>query len=212
MATTLDAKDLSLEDVHRLFQFEEHIGGSIHSFLPLEPLIELEKQELLKLRDVFRSYHAAGKISEGQVKFLTLAPLMWLAGFYQSAVNIVLEEGVAEISVTDEDTRIRGRMDILAVKKTVEATTMTPFWILIIESKNSAVDALEGLPQLLTYAYKSLGHQASVWGLITNGLRYQFVYIEQGNPSTYQLLPDMSLIYPESTIELLQVLKAICKL
>lgn len=49
----------------------------------------------------------------------------------------------------------------------------TPFSILVIESKNTTVDAMEGLPQLLTYAYKSLELQTSVWVLTTNGIRYQ---------------------------------------
>jgi hypothetical protein len=39
---------------------------------------------------------------------------------------------------------------------------------------------------LLTYAYKCLDNQESAWGLATNGMDYQFVHIEQGNPSIYQ--------------------------
>jgi hypothetical protein len=103
-------------------------------------------------------------------------------------------------------------MDILAANRTRETQVTTSLWILVIESKNMSVEALEGLPQLLTYAHKSLENQASVWGLTTNGQRYQFVYLEQGNPPTYQLFPDISLIYPERAVELLQVLKAICRI
>ena len=82
----------------------------------------------------------------------------------------------------------------------------------MVEAKNSTVEALEGLPQLLTYAYSSLEHQESVWGLTTNGLRYQFVYLQPGNPPTYQLLPELNLIDTERSLQILQVLKAICKL
>ncbi len=84
--------------------------------------------------------------------------------------------------------------------------------ILVVETKNSLAGAFTGLPQLLTYAYKSLENQQSVWGLTTNGLRYQFVYLQQGNPSTYQLLSELNLIDSERSLQLLQVLKAICKL
>jgi hypothetical protein len=69
-----------------------------------------------------------------------------------------------------------------------------------------------GLPQLLTYAHKSLEHQAAVWGLTTNGTHYQFAYIHQGNPPTYQLMPELHLMESERSIQLLQVLKALCKL
>jgi hypothetical protein len=135
---------------------------------------------------------------------------MWLAGFYNSTLKITLEEKVADIFVEDEDTLIKGRMDILAVNKVQLKTAVTPFWILVIESKNVTINALEGLPKLLTYAYTGLENQALVWGLTTNGMNYQFVYLQKGNPSTYQLFPDLNLIYPERAFELLQILKAIC--
>ncbi|MHC5775557.1 restriction endonuclease subunit R [Nostoc sp.] len=225
MTITLDARNLSLEDVQLLLKFEEQLNGSITSLLCLESLTDFEQQELSQIRNLFRSYYTAGKISEGQIKFLFLAPLMKLAGFYDSSIKITLEENIADISVEDEDTNIKGRMDILAVNKTQEkkVTTpfwiktqekkvTTPFWILVLEAKNSSINASEGLPQLLTYAYKSLKNQTSVWGMTTNGMDYQFVYIQQGNPPIYQLLPKLDITRSESSIELLQVLKSICQL
>ncbi len=212
MTTTLDASNLRLEDVQRFLKLEEQLNDSITSLLSLEPLTEFEKQELLQVRNIFRSYYAADKISEGQIKFLFLAPLMKLAGFYQPNIKITLEENIAEISVEDEDTKIKGRMDVLAVNKSQERASNTFFWILVIESKNSSFNALEGLPQLLTYIYKSLENQTSVWGLTTNGMDYQFVYMQPGNPAIYQLLPKLDITRSDSSIELLQVLKSICKL
>ena len=212
MTTTLDARNLSLEIVRQLFKFEEQFNNSFTSLLSIESLTEFEQQELLQIQNIFRSYYAAGKISEGQIKFLFLAPLIKLAGFYHPSIKITLEENIADISVEDEDTSIKGRMDILAVNKTEGRTTTTPFWILVIEAKNSSINAFDGLPQLLTYAYKGIEQQSSVWGLTTNGMDYQFVYIEQGNPPIYQLLPKLDITRVESSIELLQVLKAICKL
>lgn len=212
MTTTLDARNLSLEIVRQLFKFEEQFNNSFTSLLSLESLTEFEQQELLQIQNIFRSYYAAGKISEGQIKFLFLAPLMKLAGFYHPSIKITLEENIADISVEDEDTIIKGRMDILAVNKTEGRTTTTPFWILVIEAKNSSLNAFDGLPQLLAYAYKGIEQQTSVWGLTTNGMDYQFVYIQQGNPPIYQLLPKLDITRGESSIELQQVLKAICKL
>ncbi|MEH2395201.1 MAG: hypothetical protein V7K21_27305 [Nostoc sp.] len=70
----------------------------------------------------------------------------------------------------------------------------------------------EGLPQLLTYAFKSLNQQLSVWGLVTNGLRYQFVHIKGDQQPTYRLIPLLNFNGSPDAIELLQVFKAICKL
>lgn len=212
MTTILDAGSLFLDDVHRMLGFEEHLDGTFTSLLSLLVLTEFEKQELQEIRRVFRDYYSEGKISEGEIKFLFLSPLLRLSGFYSSTIKITLEENIASIFIEDEDTNIRGRMDILAVNKTNGKTTTTPFWILVIESKNSSVEALEGLPQLLTYAYKSLEHQELVWGLTTNGLSYRFIYLQQGDPPTYQILPEVNLIDAERSLQLLQVLKAICKL
>jgi hypothetical protein len=51
--------------------------------------------------------------------------------------------------------------------------------------------------------------QRSVWGLTTNGINYQFVQIQAGEPPQYFLLPELSLLHRESAVSLLQVLKAI---
>lgn len=209
--TTLNASNLFLDDVRRLLHLEQQSNGSFTTLLSLEPLTEIEQQEVLQIRTDFWHYFSAGKVYEGLVKFIALAPLMRLAGFYQYPIGIRLEESVAEIDIEDEDTKITGRMDILAVNKAMPITTGISFWILVIETKNTLAEAFAGLPQLLTYAYKSLDYQESVWGLTTNGLRYQFVYLQQGNPPSYQLLPELNLIDSERSLQLLQVLKAICK-
>mgnify|MGYP003622966818 CR=1 FL=1 len=127
-------------------------------------------------------------------------------------IQITLEEDIADIIIEDEDTKITGRMDILAVSKAKRITANTSFWILVIEAKNISLNAFDGLPQLLTYAYKGIEQQSSVWGLTTNGMDYQFVYIQQGNPPIYQLLPKLDITRVESSIELLQVLKAISQI
>lgn len=213
MTTNLDASNLSLEDVYQLLKLERRLNNSIGSLLTLEPLIESEQQELQKIRDNFDRYYSWGKISEGEIKFMTISPLLWVAGFYSySTIRITLEEKIAEIYIEDEDTLNKGRMDILAVHKVRGKHTIIPFCIFVIETKNSEVSALTGLPQLLTYAYKCLDNQESVWGLMTNGMDYQFVHIEAGNPPIYQQFPSLNLIYPESSIQILQILKAICKL
>ncbi|WP_414544408.1 restriction endonuclease subunit R [Nostoc sp. CCY0012] len=210
--TILNASNLSLEDVQRLFGFQKQYSDSFFHLLSLEPLTEVEQHELKQIQNDFDRYLTAGKVSEGQVKFLVLAPLLRLAGFYRYPLEILLEEDIADITIEDEDTTIKGRMDILAISKTKHTKSQVYFWILLIESKNSQIDISTGLPQLLTYAYKSLNNQTSVWGLTTNGRVYQFVYIEQGNPPIYHLMPLLNFMEPPRAVELLQVLKKICQI
>ncbi|MDF5707373.1 MAG: restriction endonuclease subunit R [Nostoc sp. S4] len=210
--TIINARNLSLEEVHRLFGFQEEYTDSFSNYLFLEPLTEAEQQELVQIRNDFRRYLRGGKVSEGQVKFLAVAPLLRLAGFYRYPIEILLEENIADIEVEDENIKIKGRFDILAISKAKHSKPQVYFWVLLIESKNSQIDISTGLPQLLTYAYKNLENQKSVWGLTTNGRSYQFVYIEQGNPPIYYLLSELNLMERERSTQLLQVLKAICQL
>ncbi|MEH2029079.1 MAG: restriction endonuclease subunit R [Nostoc sp.] len=210
MTLTVEASSLSLNDVHRFLKLEKLSSGSFTDFLTLEPLSEFEQHDLLRIRSDFERYLNLGKISEGLVKFITIAPLMRLAGFYDVPIRLTMEDSIA-IAVEDEDRRITGRMDILAINNP-QSMIAPPFWVVVIETKNSAVEVGEGLPQLLTYAFKSLDQQPSVWGLVTNGLRYQFVYLRDEQQPTYQLMPLLSLNESPGAIELLQVFKAICKL
>ncbi|HEY9705156.1 MAG TPA: restriction endonuclease subunit R [Allocoleopsis sp.] len=210
MVQTLEASKLSLNDVYRLLKIEKQYGGSFSELLHLEHLTEFQYQEILRIRNDFKRYNNAGKISEGIIKFLILAPLMRLTGFFDIPIKISIEDSIP-VSIECQDKIITGRKDILAVNS-ANGESESPLWILVIETKNSAVDALEGLPQLLTYAFKSLENQTSVWGLSTNGKSYRFIHLKRGNPATYQVLPELNLIDEDRAIELVKVFQAICQL
>ena len=173
--------------------------------LNLPDLTEWEMAEMAQIRIDFQAYWQAGKVLEGQVQLLVLAPLLRLAGYYRSPIQLSLEQAIAEIMLDDEDTKITGRLDLLAARRGV----VTPLWVLVVESKNSQVDALNGLPQLLTYASQSLTSQESVWGLATNGFSYYFVRLISGETLSYQLLPELNLLDSDRALVLLQVLKGI---
>lgn len=211
MTQNLEASQLSLNDVRRLLKLEELEGEGFTDFLSLEPLTDFEQQELLLIRNHFWRHLEAEKVSAKLVKLLVLSPLMRLTGFFDISIVLTMEDSIP-IEVEDGDTLIKGRLDLLAVNQPDAELAATQFWILVVEAKNSAIDPWAGLPQLLTYAYKSLQQQSSVWGLTTNGRNYQFVYLRGGNPCTYQILPDLSLTDTERSLLLAQVLKAICKL
>ncbi len=211
--TTINAKNLTLNEVSEFLKFQQLFNNHTYpSLLSLEALTEFEQLELVQIRNDFREYLSFERVSEGLVQALTTFPLMRLAGFYRSPLKMSLEENIANITIEDEDTTITGRFDILAINKEKQIAADIAFWILVIESKNNLIAPRAGLPQLLTYAYKSLEYQESVWGLATSGEFYQFLNIRRGNPPTYQLMPFLTLMEPESSVVLLQVLKAICKI
>jgi len=213
MTTIINAKNITLGEVSQFLKFQEQLNNDTYTnFLSLESLTEIEQLELAQIRNDFREYLSVERVSEGLVQALTTFPLMRLAGSYRRPIKMSLEQDIAKITIEDEDTTITGRFDILAINKEKQIAADIQFWILVIESKNSLIAPRAGLPQLLTYASKSLEYQESVWGFATSGEFYQFVNIRRGNPPTYQLMPFLTLMEPEPSILLLQVLKAICKL
>ncbi|WP_448598057.1 restriction endonuclease subunit R [Thermoleptolyngbya sp.] len=204
--TIFQAKQLSIAEVHERFGFQRIYAPSFESFLALEPVTPGEQEELRQIRNDFDAYLMEGKVSEGMVKALTVFPLLRVAGYYRPPIKLRLEENIALIQTEDEEIQIVGRLDLLAVHKNNPKPLL---WVLIVEAKNSDIDARAGLPQLLTYAYQSLERQDSVWGLTTNGLSYQFVQIQNGEAPSYQLLPILNLMEFEPPTEIVQVLKAI---
>ncbi|MFZ9737526.1 MAG: restriction endonuclease subunit R [Prochlorotrichaceae cyanobacterium] len=205
----LNARKLTRGDVHRLLGLDLRLNGSFSSLLTLDPLTEEERQELQQIQQEFLFYWQDSKISEGQVRFLSVAPLLRLAGFNQAPIRLEIEENIDRFYIEDGDTYITGRFDLIAVHRERSEASVTPLWVLVVESKNSEASSSAGVAQMLTYAYSSLEHQPAVWGLVTNGETYQFFYLQQGSPATYQFMPPLNLFGDDLATQLLQVLKAI---
>lgn len=206
---TLRAREITLEEVRKLLGFQPLFRGRFQDFLSLVPLTELEQQELDKIADELMRYLAVGNISEGQARQIAINPLLRLAGYHQAPIELQVEEDIQQIYIEDKDTHIRGRFDIIAVNRTIETSSKTFLWVLIVESKNIAASEFAGIGQMLTYAYTSLEKQPAVWGLVTNGATYQFFYVAKGERLTYQYMPTLSLLESDRALQLLTVLKAI---
>jgi Type I restriction enzyme R protein N terminus (HSDR_N) len=211
---TLRARELSLEDAHQLLGLEPVWDAEFEDFLTLPDVTEAEQSQLLQLRSNFERYLVSGKISagqtsEGQVRIVTVNPLLQIAGYDQFPLEYRSEENIAQIFIEEQDLYIRGRFDLVVVNRKLANSQQEPLWILVVESKNLSISESSGIAQLLTYAHTSLNHQDSVWGLVTNGETYRFFYIEKGSPIRYHHMPSLSLMRSRQLIQLLQVLKAI---
>jgi len=106
-------------------------------------------------------------LPESTVKMVILAPLLQLAGFYESPFRIETKPDL-EINLEDEEeTVIRGRMDVLVLNQEL--------WVMAIESKGSQIAIETGLAQILTYMLAAPHKHRSSYGMITNGREFQFV-------------------------------------
>jgi hypothetical protein len=205
---TLKVRKLTLDDVQRLLGFSPIYEGNFETYLTLPSLDTSDLQALAQIRDRFLRYLTLGKISEGQARELSVAPLLQLAGYHNAPIYLRIEEDIDRIYVESEDTHITGRFDIVVVNRE-EASQSIPLWILVIESKNIEASEYVGTAQMLAYAHTSFAHQKQVWGLVTNGSTYQFFYLRNGETPTYQYMPVLTLRERDRSTQLLQVLTSI---
>ncbi len=173
---TLRANEITLQEVSELLGFRAMYGSRFEDFLKLQPLRPEAQQGLDQIVGNFMVYLEAGKISEGQARQISINPILELAGYHKAPIELRVEEDIQRIDIKDKDTHIRGRLDIVAVNRTIATSSTSLLWVLIVESKNLAASEFTGIAQMLTYAHGSLKTQAAVWGLVTNGATYHSMF------------------------------------
>ncbi|NET81501.1 MAG: restriction endonuclease subunit R [Moorea sp. SIO1F2] len=181
MATIISPSKLSLSDVEDKFKLQEVMEPE---FFPecvenLPQLSELERQMLDRAKANYK-YLSKDLVLEDLVKMVVVSPLLDWAGFYQPPFKVKAEYEVSlPIEDKDEDTIIKGRIDILAASK--------PIWIAVIESKRSAVSLQPAIPQALVYMLKSPQTEQPTFGLVTNGASFIFIKLVKGETLRYAL-------------------------
>ncbi|NES43383.1 restriction endonuclease subunit R [Moorena sp. SIO2C4] len=181
MATIISPSKLSLSDVEDKFKLQEVIDPE---FFPecvenLPQLSEIERQMLDRAKANYK-YLSKDLVLEDLVKMVVVSPLLDLAGFYQPPFKVKAEYEVSlPIEDKDEDTIVKGRIDILAASK--------PIWIAVIESKRSAVSLQPAIPQALVYMLKSPQTEQPTFGLVTNGASFIFIKLVKSETLRYAL-------------------------
>jgi hypothetical protein len=207
---TLRARNMTIENAHQLLGYVPILDGDFENWLTLEPLNSTEIGALDQIREELWTYLKRARISEGQAKVISLIPLLRLAGYSRAPLEYLVEEDIGEICIPNDETVIRGRLDLVVANRDLPTGKNTFLWIVVVETKNIEASEFAGIAQMLTYAYRSLERQANVWGMVTNGVTYQFFYLAKSETElTYQYLPALRLLERQQALRVLQVLKAI---
>ncbi|MGP1385139.1 MAG: hypothetical protein ACTS2F_16365 [Thainema sp.] len=106
-------------------------------------LPELTDAEMVGLAEMRRRYlyqRSQGHLLESTVLLLFASPLLTLAGFYDPPFQLKAEESV-QLTLTDPEEVLQGRLDVLVLKE--------QFWVVVLESKKTALSVWAALPQTL---------------------------------------------------------------
>lgn len=138
--------------------------------LPLPELSAVEQTALDELRQRYLYQRSAGQLLEGTVTLLLASPLLTIAGFYDPPFRVRAEESV-QLLLDDPEEVLRGRIDVLVL--------LEQLWVVVLESKKTALSVWTALPQTLAYLMANPAVQPG-FGMVTNGDEILFVKLEQG--------------------------------
>jgi hypothetical protein len=200
MPQTLLAKNVTLRDLidqyglqwmHRDDFFPEWMTD-------LPSLSEAEEQALDKIKASVFNLLENPPFSEKAVQLTVVSPLLFTADFFLPPFHIKTEQSV-EIQSNDEETLIRGQLDIVLIKNGL--------WALIIESKQADFSIEVGLAQLIAYLLANTTSAKPSYGLITTGVSFIFVKLVQPDQAAPSYATSDQFDIRRSSNELYDVLK-----
>ena len=202
MTSTIQAAVIQIDELEAKFQLNE--TSDINFFREwqddLPELTLWEKQSLDRLKTGYLDVIKKPPVLENYVRMAMLYPLLFIAGFYLSPLQVKSEQPIS--LETEEGTIIEGRLDILILKN--------QFWFLVIESKRPSIAVESGIAQILAYMLANPQPHLPTFGMITNGGYFMFVKLLQIENSQYAL-SDTFVIRNQGN-ELYQVLRILKKL
>jgi predicted type IV restriction endonuclease len=195
VSQSIAAKDITLGELKQNFGIRQ-VQNSTFELKELDPLNDQDRRLLDRVKSNFLELMDEPPILENTVKLVVIAPLLDLAGFYHKPFRIETETSVA-IEMQDEGITIRGRIDILVLKKRL--------WLLVIESKRSDFAVTRAVPQALAYMLSNSDTDKPTFGMITNGNEFLFLKVFQQEYSNSRLF---ALMNPNNELyTVLQMLK-----
>jgi len=200
MTQSIQAKTLTLLDVETKFNFQ--LCEDEQFFREwIDDLPEISDDKKRALDNVKAGYINSVKYAmlEDTVKMVVLAPLLFLADFYLTPFHIEAEKSV-ELTIEDEDTIVRGSIDVLLLLKS--------FWVVAIEAKRSQYSVEAGLPQLLFYMLNDPSPEQVTFGLLTNGSSFRFIKMTKRDISQYAVSKLFDIANPGNELyEVFRILK-----
>jgi hypothetical protein len=140
--------------------------------LPILSSTEQTAANELRRRYIYQ--RSAGQLLEGTVMLLLASPLLAIASFYDPPFRVRAEESV-QLTLDDGEEVLQGRIDVLVL--------LNQLWVVVLESKKTALSVWTALPQTLAYLMANPQPQQPSFGMVTNGDEILFIKLVQGQRS-----------------------------
>ncbi|MEC4803304.1 MAG: type I restriction endonuclease [Jaaginema sp. PMC 1079.18] len=203
MIQSISAQDVTLRLLQQKFALQSTQDSQ---FFPewsvtYPQLDNTEKERLDRVKGNFLALLENPPLLENSVKMVVLAPLLDLAGFYRPPFHLETEASIT-LEMVDEETTIKGRIDILVEKNKL--------WLLVIESKRSDFAVSRAIPQALAYMLSNPQNNTPTFGAISNGNEFLFLKAVRQPTAKYANSRLFSLLNPGNDLyAVLQILKGI---
>ena len=178
------------------------------SFFPewqiaLPALTDLDKTHLDQLRQRYLYQRAGSHLLVATVMLLFASPLLSIAGFFDPPFKVRSEESV-QLILDDGEAILQGRIDVLVLQNQL--------WIVVLESKKTALSVWTALPQTLAYLMANPQPVLPSFAMITNGDEIVFVKLNQKEERDYVISRVFSpLVSQQELYTILQILKSIAQ-
>jgi len=178
MVQTISAKDISLEELERLFnlQLVEDEDFFREWLDDLSEITDLQKQLLDQVKAGYFNLIKKPPFLEKPINITIVSPILFIGEFYLAPFYIKAETSI-EITAENEGVIIKGNLDTLVLKDQI--------WLMIIESKRVTFSIEAGLAQILAYMLTNHNLERPKFGMITTGSTFIFIKLITGNPACY---------------------------
>lgn len=167
----------------------------------LPVLAAVEQTALDDLRRRYLYQRSVGQLLEGTVTLLLASPLLTIAGFYDPPFRVRAEESV-QLVLNDGEEVLQGRIDVLVL--------LNRFWVVVLESKKTALSVWAALPQTLAYLMANPQPEQPGFGMVTNVDEILFVKLVQADSQQYAVSRVFApLAFRQELDNALQILKRI---
>jgi hypothetical protein len=203
----VQARNATLRDLRESFNLERVDDPQF--FLEwqtdLSDITVEERQQLDRVKSNFSNLLEYPPLLENTVKMVVLSRLLDLANFFLNPFHIKSEPSVRVESKDEEGITITGEIDVLV--------SLDRLWIVVIEAKKVDFSLEIAKPQLLSYMLAAPNLKRPLYGLITNGVNFQFVKLTQNQNFQYGMSDVFNLFSPHQNLyQVLRILKRLGQL